>query len=118
MFQKMNFDRANVGLDLIANQKLVERAADELAALTHRLIERLLDQLDAFGRAATESEDTYLRRAIITYGEADRPAAVSWAWRAADVGNTYIASGLPEPDRTVPLREMLSRAQSGIQQAH
>lgn len=59
---------------------------DELAGRTHRLIERLLDQIDVQERAPTESEDTFLRRSILLYQAKDFKESIGYAFRAAKVG--------------------------------
>lgn len=103
----LNFDDANAGLDLIANGELAPIDKDELTPRTRRLIERLLDQIDSQGRHPTESEDTYLRRAIYLVRIEDHVEAISYAFRASRVGDVPIAGLFDEPDRTIPLRSLL-----------
>lgn len=103
----LNFHNANAGLDLIAKGELAPMDADVIAPLTRRLIERLLDQIDAQERDPSESEDTYLRYAIGLYHDGAHEDAISYAERAARIGNTPIAFQLDEPDRTIPLRLFL-----------
>jgi len=114
MTEKLNFDVANAGLDLIAHGTLLVGDALEIEARTHRLIERLLDQLDVMGRVATPSEDTFLRRAIDLYGQQDCEGAVADALRASFVGHMPIAFVVVEPDRSVDLRDALHAARSGL----
>jgi hypothetical protein len=103
----LNFNDANAGLDLIANGELAPIDKDELSPRTRRLIERLLDQIDAQGRQPTESEDTYLRRSIYLCQIEEHVEAISYAFRAAEVGDRHIAGQFDEPDRTIPLRSLL-----------
>jgi len=103
----LNFDNANAGLDLIANGKLAPMDVNELAPRTRRLIERLLDQADARKHQLSESEDTYLRRAIYLYHAGSFEDAIDYAFRAAKAGDVPIAFSFDEPDRTIALRTLL-----------
>lgn len=107
----LNFQDANAGLDLIAHGDLVPMDPAELSVRTHRLIERLLEQIDMQHREPTPSEDTYLRRAIAAYAGGIIKEAVSYAFRAAQVRNTPIAYEIFPADRTNTLRSALRDAE-------
>lgn len=108
----LNFDAANAGLELIAHERLASYDSTELSIRTRRLIERLLDQIDAQGRVATDSEDSYFRRAINLYGAGMIEQAIDYAIRAAAVGNTFIFAEFFVPDRSQDLRSALAEAES------
>lgn len=107
----LDWDAALTGIDLIVEGVLVEDDGFR-GAKVERLIERLLDQLDARGRAAYGGEDSFLRRAIDCYAGSADQSAVEYAFRTANIGARPIGSELFEPDRSVPLREALQRARA------
>ncbi|WP_404995425.1 hypothetical protein [Cupriavidus pauculus] len=106
----LNFNAALAGLDFIANGELTTADPAVLHVLTGRLIERLLDQLDDQRRKASDSEDTFLRRAIAHWGSGGYREAVDCAYRAAETGHLPIFGQLAQPDRTVELRAALDAA--------
>lgn len=110
----LNFDAANSGLDLIANGEIAPFDLEEMAVRVRRLIERILEQLDAQNREATESEDSYIRRSIAAYSVGLHKDAVIWAWHAATIGNTPIVGEIFVPDRSQDLRSALSEAARGV----
>jgi hypothetical protein len=87
----LNFDAASAALDLVAHKQLASFDSVELSVRTRRLIERLLDQIDAQGRQATDSEDSWFRRAIAAYAAGMIEQAISYAFRASKIGVTPIA---------------------------
>jgi hypothetical protein len=113
----LDWHAAHIGIDLIVNGELVKDDGF-LGAKVERLLGRLLDQLDARGRAAYDGEDSYLRRAIACYGESADMSAVDNAYRAAINGRSPLAGELFEPDRAVPLRTALQQAHSARESGH
>ncbi|MBC8752684.1 MULTISPECIES: hypothetical protein [Paraburkholderia] len=110
MAGKLNFNAALSGLDFIANGEFTTDDAAEQRVYSLRLIERLLDQLDAQGRDASESEDTNFRHAIAYYGAGQSKLAVDYAFRAANAGDDPIFGEIESPDRTLTLRAALDAA--------
>jgi len=108
----LNFNDAHAGLDLIAHGQLIPMDSAEQLIRTRRLIERLLKQLQVCGREATESEDTYLRRAIAAYSVRSIEGAIGYAFRAGEVGSTPIFGEILSPDRSLTLCEELRAADS------
>jgi hypothetical protein len=110
MAGKLNFNEALSGLDFISNGEFKTEDSAEQRAYTLRLIERLLDQLTAQSREATESEDTYLRRAISSSAAGTFEVAADYAFRAANVGSDPISGQIELPDRALSLRDALDAA--------
>ena len=106
----LNFNEALSGLDFIANGEFKTDDLAEQRTYTLRLIERLLDQLDAKARQATPSEETYLRRAIGLCAAGEHKQAVDYAFRAAGVGHKAIFGDLGSSDQTLSLRDALDHA--------
>lgn len=107
----LDWHAAHTGIDVIVNGELVEDDGF-LGAKVELLLGRLLDQLDARGRAAYDGEDSHLRRAIGAYAIGADQGAVSEAWQAARIGRVPIFAEMCPPDRSVPLREELQRARA------
>jgi len=107
----LDWHAAHTGIDVIADGELVEDDGF-LGSKVERLIERLLDQLDACGRPAYDGEDSHLRLAISAYEMGADKSAVHQAWRAARIGRVPIFNEMFPPDRSVSLREELKRARA------